>query len=85
MVKCTSYFDKIYFYIAFYKTKSLKRCKFMMHDWVIKHIVIAAHLIFSVHLSCVMLGDFTVTVNNNTQVPHLPTVANNHIITTAMH
>lgn len=57
----------------------------MMHDWVIKHIVIAAHLIFSVHLSCVMLGDFTVTVNNNTQVPHLPTVANNHIITTAMH
>lgn len=56
----------------------------MMHDWVIKHIVIAAHLIFSVHLSCVMLGDFTVSVNN-TPVPHLHTVANNHIITTAMH
>lgn len=79
MVKCTSYFDKIYFYIAFYKTKLSKMCKFMMHDWVIKHIVTAARLIFSVCLSCVMLGYFTVNVSNNTQVPHL------HIITTELH
>lgn len=50
----------------------------MMHDWVIKHIVTAAHLIFSIHLSCVMLGCFTVNLNNSTQVPHLHTVATTH-------
>lgn len=76
MVQCTSYFDKIYFYIAFYKTKSSKMCNFMMHDWVIKHIVTAAHLIFSIRLSCVTLGYFTVKVNN--QVPHLHAVATTH-------
>lgn len=78
MIKCTSYFDKIYFYIAFYNTKLSKMCKFMMHDWVIKHNVTAAHLIFSICLSCVMLGYFIVNVSNNTEVPHL------HIITTAL-
>lgn len=49
----------------------------MMHDWVIKHIVTAAHLIFSIHLSCVMLGSFTVNVNN-TQIPHSHTAATTH-------
>lgn len=76
--KCASYFDKIYFYIAFYKMKSSKMCNFMMHDWVIKHIVTAAHLIFSICLSCVVLGYFTVHISNNTQVPHLHTVATTH-------
>lgn len=47
-----------------------------MHDWVIKHIVTAAHLIFSIHLSCVMVGYFT--VNITPQVPHLHTVAPAH-------
>lgn len=51
----------------------------MMHDWVIKHIVTAAHLIFSICLSCVVLGYFIVSISNNTEVPHL------HIITTALH
>lgn len=58
--------------------KSLKMCNFMMHDRVIKHIVTAALLIFSIHLSCVMLGYFTVNINNNTQVPHLHTAATTH-------
>lgn len=44
--KCTSYFDKIYFYIAFYKMEWSNPCNFLMHDWVIKHIVTAANLIF---------------------------------------
>lgn len=45
-------------------------CNFMMHDRVIKHIVTAANLIFSIHLPRVMLGYFTVEVNDNTQIPH---------------
>lgn len=49
--------------------KSSKMCNFMMHDGVIKHIVTAANLIFSIHLPCVKLGYFTVEVSNNTQVP----------------
>lgn len=58
--------------------KSSKMCNFMMHDWVIKHIVTAAHLIFSIRLSCGVLGYFTIKVTDTTQVPHLHTADTTH-------
>lgn len=31
-------------------------CNFMMHDWVIKHIIVtAANVVFWIHLPCVIL------------------------------